>query len=140
MIYTSSKFTSLVRMQPPTMLQVSVQGQSITIECELTIRLRLLHIAVRKTPPLFLVFPSHHQDLRSPPFCQAKLLSPGLITLTMKPVSRSSGKGLQERIPILQQRELMQQLTAIRVLRMGLCITTGFVLPTPLETLPIRTK
>src|SRR6267154_3483827 len=140
MIYTSSKFTSLVRMQPPTMLQVSMQGQSITIECELTIRLRLLHIAVRRTPPLFLVFPSHHQDSRSPPFCQTKSLSPGLTTLTMKRVSRSSGKGLREGIPILQQREPMQQLTAIPVLRMGRCITTGLVLPTPPETLPIRTK
>src|SRR5256885_17161756 len=127
-------------MQSTTMLQVSMQGLNITIECALTIRLRLRHIAVRRTPPLFLVFPSHHQDLRSPPFCQAKSLSPGLTTLIMKRVSRSSGKELQEGIPILQQREPMQQLTAIPVLRMGLCITTGFVLPTPLGTLPIRTK
>src|SRR5882724_7489863 len=103
-------------------------------------RLRCPHIAVKRTPRHLLVFPSHHQDLRLLPFCQAKSLSPGLTTLTMKPVSRSSEKELQEGIPILQQREPMQQLTAIPVLRMALCITTGFVLPTPLETLPIRTK
>src|SRR5258705_11415853 len=117
-----------------------MQGPNITIECELTIRLRLRHIAVKRTPPLFLVFPSHHQDLRSPPFCQTRSLSPGLTTLTMKPVSRSSGKRLQEGIPTLQQREPMQQCTAMPVLRMALCITTGFLIPTPLGTLPFRTK
>ena len=73
---------------------------SITTECELTMRLRLPHIVVRKTPPLFPVFPSRHQGSRSPPFCQARSLSPGLTTLTMKRVSRFNGKGLRERIPI----------------------------------------
>src|SRR6266436_7688149 len=136
-IYTTLRLGSLARTKLPTTPQVSVRGRNTTIEYELTMRLRLRHIAVRKTPPLFLVFPSHHQDLRSPPFYQARSLSPGLTTLTTKPVSRSSGKGLRERIPILQQREPMQQLTAIRVLWMVLCITTGFVPPTPLETLPI---
>src|SRR6266568_7657184 len=88
MIYTSSKFTSLLPMQPPTALQVSVKEPNITIECELTIRLRLRHIAVRRTPPLFLVFPSHHQDSRSPPSPRAQSVWPGLTTLTMKQVSR----------------------------------------------------
>src|SRR6266550_4890434 len=139
-IYTTLRLRSLARTKLPTTLQVSVQGRNTTIEYELTVRLRLPHIAVKRTPPLFLVFPSHHQDLRSRPFCQTRSLSPGLTTLTMKRVSRSSGEGLRERIPILQQREPMQPLTAIRVLRMALCITTGFLLPTPLGTLPFRTK
>ena len=90
-------------------------------------RLRRPHIAVRKTPPLFLVFPSRHQGSRSPRFCQARSLSPGLTTLTMKRVSRfNESKGLPAHIQRLQQREPMQQLTAIPVLRMVLCITTGF--------------
>src|SRR6266700_7459029 len=109
-IYTTLRLRSLARTKLPTTLLVSVQGRNTTIECELKMRLRLRHIAVRRTPPLFLVFPSHHQGLRSPPFCQTRSLSPGLTTLTMKRVSSSSGKGLQEGIPILQQREPMQQL------------------------------
>src|SRR5947207_1957501 len=115
-------------MQLPTAIQVSAKTLDITIECELTMRLRFPHIAVRKTPQRFQIFPPHHQDLRSRPSSQTESLSPGLTTLTMKRVSRSSEKGLQERIPILQQRGLMQQLTAIAVLRMALCIITGFVL------------
>src|SRR5438552_19172957 len=103
-IYTTLRLGSLARTKLPTALQVSVQGRNTTIGCELTMRLRLRHTAVRKTPPHFLVFPSHHQDSQSPPFCQARSLSPGLTTLTMKRVSRSSGKELQEGIPILQQR------------------------------------
>src|SRR5262245_44670205 len=122
-IYTTRRLESLHRTQLPTPLRVSVRGRDITIESELTMRLRCPHIAVKRTPPLFLVFPWHHQDLRSPPFCQTKSLSPGLTTLTMKRVSRSRGKGLQESISILQQREPTQQLTAIPVLRMVLCIT-----------------
>src|SRR5256885_9180556 len=98
-------------MQSTTMLQVSMQGLNITIECELTIRLRLPHIAVRRTPPLFLVFRSHHQDSRSPPFCQAKSLSPGLTTLIMKRVSRSSGKELQAGMPNFHKTEANEQIT-----------------------------
>src|ERR1700741_614430 len=99
MIYTSSKFTSLLRMQPLTALQVSMQGPSITTECALTMLLRPRHIAVRRTPPLFLVFPRHHQDLRSPLSHRAQSLSPGPTTLTMKRVSRFNGsKGLQAHI------------------------------------------
>src|SRR6266705_4980889 len=108
MIYTSSKFTSLVRMQPPTMLQVSMQGPNITIECELTMRLRPLHTAVRRTPPLFLVFPSHHRDLRSPPSHPAQSVFPGLTTLTMRPVSRfNASKAQQAHIRKLQRQEPM---------------------------------
>ncbi len=59
MIYTSLKLASLARMQLPTALQVSMQERNITIECELTMRLRPLHIAVRRTPPRFPIFPPH---------------------------------------------------------------------------------
>ena len=107
---------------------------------ERSIRLRLPHIAIRQMLLLLPVFPTHHQDLRLPPFCQTRSLSPGLTTLTMKRVSRSSGKRLQEGIPILQQREPTQRLTTIPLLRMALCITTMFLLPTPLGTLLSRTK
>src|SRR5437667_11772957 len=96
MIYTSLKLASLAQMQLPTVLQVSVKEPNITIECELTMRLRPLHIAVRRTPPLFLVFPSHHQDLRSPPSHPAQSLLPGLTTLTMRPVSRFNASKAQQ--------------------------------------------
>src|SRR5215470_1887752 len=91
MIYTSSKLPLLVQMRPRTALQVSVKGPNITIECELTMRLRPPHIAVRQTPPLFLILPRHHRDLRSPPSHRVQSVSPGLTTLTMKRVSRFSG-------------------------------------------------
>src|SRR5438552_4123183 len=108
MIYTSSKFTSLVRMQPPTMLQVSVKGPNITTECALTIRLRLLYTAVRQTPRLFLTFRPRHQDLRLPPSHRAQSVWPGLTTLTMKRVSRfNESKVLQAHIQPLRQRQPM---------------------------------
>src|SRR6266498_4580218 len=115
-MYILSKLRLLARTPLPTVRQVSTQGRNITTEYERSIRLRLPHIAIRQTPLLLLVFPSHHQDLRLPPFCQARSLSPGLTTLTMKPVSRrSESKVLQAHIQPLQQREQMQQLTAISV-------------------------
>src|SRR5207244_11530026 len=100
--------SSDLRMQLPTALQVSMQERSITIECELTMRLRPLHIAVRRTPPLFLVFPSHHQDLPSPPSHPAQTVFPGLTTLTMRPVSRfNASKAQQAHIRKLQRQEPM---------------------------------
>src|SRR5438270_8744540 len=107
-IYTSLKLASLARMQLPTALQVSMQERNITIECELTMRLRPLHIAVRRTPPLFLVFPSHHRDLRSPPSHPAQSASPGLTTRTMRQVSRFNGSKVQQaHIRKLQRQEPM---------------------------------
>src|SRR5437667_2060322 len=79
-IYTTMRLGSLARTKLPTALQVSMEGPSITTECELTMRLRLLHIAVRKTPPLFLIFPPRHRDLRLPPSHRAQSVSPGLTT------------------------------------------------------------
>ena len=73
-IYTSLKLERLARMELPTPLQVSVKQPNITIECELTMRLRPPHIAVRKTPQLFLIFPPRHQDLRSPPSHPASVI------------------------------------------------------------------
>src|SRR5438477_534763 len=105
MIYTSSRFTSLLPMQPPTALRVSVKGSNITIECALTIRLRLLYTAVRQTPLLFLTFPPRHQDLRLPPSHRAQSASPGLTILTMKRVSRfNESKVLEAHIQPLRQR------------------------------------
>ena len=140
-IYTTLKLRSLPRMQPPTVLQVSVQEPNITIECELTMRLRLPHIAVRRTPPLFLVFPSHHQDSRSPPFCQAKSLSPGLTTLTMKRVSRfSERKVLRAHIQLTTTGANATTYSDTECYRWYFVLLPGFCLPTPLETLPIRMK
>src|SRR5437667_12252429 len=103
-IYTTMRLGSLARTKLPTALQVSMQGPSITTECELTMRLRLLHIAVRKTPPLFLIFPPRHQDLRLPPSHRAQSAWPGLTTLTMKRRSeeRRVGKECRHRRSVHQ--------------------------------------
>src|SRR6266581_1007104 len=107
MIYTSVRLGSLARTKPPTALWVSMQGPNITIECALTIRLRLLYTAVRQTPPLFLTSPPHHQDLRSPPSHRAQSVSPGLTTRTMKRVSRFNESKVQAHIQPLRQRQPM---------------------------------
>src|SRR6266567_6201876 len=123
-IYTTLRLGSLPRTQLPTPLQVSAKEPNITIGCELTMGLRSPHIAVKRTPPLFGIFPSHHQHLGSPPSHRAQSVSPGLTTRTMRRVSRfNESKVLQAHIQPLQQREPMRQLTAIPVLRMGLCTT-----------------
>src|SRR5215216_6130179 len=107
-IYTTNRLGSLSRTQLPTLLQVSVKGPSITIEFELPMRLRSPHTAVRKTPPLFLILPSHHQDLGSPPSHPAQSVSPGLTTLEMNWVSEFNGrKVLQARTLKLQHEERM---------------------------------
>src|SRR5437667_11147291 len=87
-IYTILKLQSLARIQLPTPIRVSMKEPNTTIECELTMRLRPPDIAVRKTPPPFLLFLSPHQDLGSPPLHPAQSFSPGLTTLTMKQVSK----------------------------------------------------
>src|SRR5436189_6334785 len=77
---------------------------SITLQCELTIRLRSPDIPLKRTPQLFLIPPTHHQDLRSLPSHQAESFSPGLTTLTMKQVSGfNERKGLQAHILKLRQ-------------------------------------
>src|SRR5437667_4318069 len=107
-IYTTFRLGSSARTKPPTALQVLMEGPSITIECELTMPLRLLHIVVRKTPPLFLIFPPRHQDLRLPPSHRAQSVWPGLTTLTMKRVrSYKQSKVLQAHIQPLRQRQPM---------------------------------
>src|SRR6266705_2357400 len=107
-IYTLSKLRSLARMQLPTALQVSMQERNITIECELTMRLRPLHIAVRRTPPFFPISPPNHRDLQSPPLHPAQSVFPGLTTLTMRPVSRfNASKADQAHIRKLQRQEPM---------------------------------
>src|SRR5947207_193050 len=106
MIYTSVKLASLLRIKSPTALRVSVKGPNITIECELTMRLRLLYTAVRQTPRLFLTFPPRHQDLRLPPSHRAQSALPGLTILTMKRVSRfNESKVLQAYIRPLRRRQ-----------------------------------
>src|SRR5712671_3751388 len=87
-IYTILRLGSLARTKLSTPLQVSAKGPNITIGCELTMRLRLPHTAVKRTPPLFGIFPSHHQHLGSPPSHPAQSVSPGLTTLATKQVSR----------------------------------------------------
>src|SRR5436305_703382 len=109
-IYTTARLRSSARTEHPTVLQVSMKGPSITIDCELTMRLRPPHIAVRKTPPLFGIFQSHHLDLGSPPSHPDQSFSPGLTTLTMKQASRFYGsKALQAHILKLQRQEPMQR-------------------------------
>src|SRR5712691_6469318 len=104
-IYTTVRLRSLARTKPPTALRVSVKGPNITIECELTMRSRLLYTAVRQTPRLFLTLPPRHQDLRLPPSHRAQSASPGLTILTMKRVSRfNESKVLQAYIQPLRQR------------------------------------
>src|ERR1044071_9268259 len=90
--YILSRLRLLDRMQLPTVPQVSMQGPNITTECEGSIRLRLPHIAIRQMPPLLPVSQMHHQDLQLPPFSQARSLSRGRITRTMRRVSRASAK------------------------------------------------
>src|SRR5262249_25559584 len=105
---TLAKFTSPSPMQLPTAIQVSVKERNTIIECELTMRLRFPHIAVRRTPQLFGIFPPHHQDLRSPPSHPAQSFSPGRITLAMNQVSRFNGsKVLEAHIRKLQRQEPM---------------------------------
>src|SRR5882762_2925616 len=106
-IYTTTRLGSLGRIKPPTTLRVSVKGPSITIECALTMRLRLPHTAVRQTPPLFLTFLPRHQDLRLPPSHRAQSASPGLTILTMKRVSRFNESKVQAHIQPLRQRQQM---------------------------------
>src|SRR5256885_1466407 len=105
-IYTTLRLGSLPRTQLPTLLQVSAKEPNITIGCELTMGLRSPHIAVKRTLPLFGIFPSHHQDLGSPPSHRAQSASPGLTILTMKRVSRfNESKVLQAHIQPLRQRQ-----------------------------------
>src|SRR6266508_3819958 len=91
-MYILSKLRLLARTPLPTVRQVSTQGPDITTEYERSIRLRLPHIAIRQMLPLFLMFPSHHQDLRSHPPHRAQSVSHGLTTPTTRPVSKFSGR------------------------------------------------
>src|ERR1041385_2986621 len=92
-------------MQPPTAIQGSAKTLNITTECELTMRLRFPHIAVRKALQRFPIFPPHHRDLRSPPSHPARSVLLGPTTLTMKQASRFNGsKGLEAYIRKLQRQ------------------------------------
>src|SRR5581483_7480909 len=72
---------------------------------------------------------------------QTGSVSPGATTLTMKQASKFSGKkGLRERISILGRRQRTSHLSTIAPLQMALCITTGYVRPTRLETLRFQMK
>src|SRR5437773_7816261 len=72
---------------------------------------------------------------------QTRSVSPGRTTRTMKQVSKFSGKqGLQERIALLQHRDLTQRPPTIAALQMVLYITTRIVRLTRLEMLRFRMK
>src|SRR4029453_6508195 len=105
-IYTILKLQRSARIKLPTAQQVSMRRPNIIIECELTMRLRPLDIAVRKTPQRFLTLPAPRQDLRSLPSHRARSFSAGLTTLTMKRVSKfNERKGFQAHILKLRPRD-----------------------------------
>ena len=89
----------------------------------------------------FWMLQCRHPGLRLRLFYQTGLVSPGWTTLTMKQASKSSGKrGLQEHMLLLQPRLLTLRPTTIAALQMALCIITGFVRATRLETLRFPMK